>query len=122
MRAEVHELNAPVRTRGIAWRALGGRIVRERPFWIALAVGLLALGAAWQSPRALLLDIGSGYDNGEVAGFYAPEAHGEANSRWSAGQSSLVLPGLGRPLAPLVVQLQLSSGRAPGSPPLPVAV
>ncbi len=111
------ELRAPVPP-----GALGRRAARERPLGIALLVGLLALVLAYQSPRPLRVDIGGPYDVPHVLGFYAPEPGAGANLRWSGAQSALLLRGLGQPTAPLVLHLQLSSGRAPGTPPVPLAV
>ncbi|HUS16468.1 MAG TPA: hypothetical protein VM536_15835 [Chloroflexia bacterium] len=106
------------------WLALGARVLRERPLWLAVAIGLLALALAYQSPRPLLVDMGGPYDNAVAAGFYAPEQQAGATFRWSGAQSTVRLRGLGRPLgaAAVVVRLQLSSGRPAGSPAVPVTV
>lgn len=122
MRLELEAPAAPVWRMGTSWWALGRRAARERPLWIALLVGLVALAATYQSPRPLLVDIGGPYDAPHVVGFYAPEPGTAANLRWSAAQSALLFRGLGQPGAPLVVRLQLSSGRASGTPPVPVTV
>jgi hypothetical protein len=97
--------------------------LRNSAFRIVLLVaGMFALVVAYQSPRALFVDIGGPFDGPHTPGFHEPEQSGQASFRWSAGISSLYFPGVGRPSAPMVVRLQLSSGRGPGSEPLQVAV
>src|SRR5262249_38960930 len=96
--------------------------LRKSFLWLALGVGLLALVLAYQSPRALFVDIGGPFDTPHTPGFHAPEQSGQANFRWSAANSSLYFRGIGRPSGPFIVRLQLSSGRQPGSAPSQVGV
>lgn len=97
----------------IAWAALAMRAWRERPLWLALVVGLVAIAAAYQTPRPLLLDIGGSLDAPNVIGFYLPEQNADANYRWSTANSSLNFQGIGKPFSPLTVHLQLSGGPKP---------
>src|SRR5262245_60371096 len=83
--------------------------------WLATLIGLLALTLAYQSQRPLLVDIGGSFDTPNVIGFFAPEHNDQATYRWSAAHSALYFRGVGKPLSPFVVRLQLSSGRGPGS-------
>ncbi len=98
-----------------AWWRLALHTVRERALWTALGLGLLALLLAYQSPRPLLVDIGGNLDGPHTVGFHEPESvsGGTANYRWSASHSALIFQGIGKPLAPLLVQLQLSGGHKP---------
>jgi hypothetical protein len=102
------------------WLALAGRVLSERALWLALVGGLVLVALAYQSPRSVLVDIGGNLDNLHTVGFHAPETSGEANFRWSTGQSELVFQGIGKPLAPLHVTLQLSSGRGEDAAPIAV--
>ena len=102
------------------WFALAVRALRERAFWLALIGGLVFLVLAYQSPRSVLADIGGPLDNLHTVGFHAPEQSGGANFRWSTGQSTIVMQGIGKPLAPFPVTLQLSSGRGENAPPITV--
>ncbi len=99
------------------WSRWGGfvlRVVRERALWAALAVGLAMIVLAYQSPRALLVDIGSQFDTQHMVGFHDPERNQEANYRWSRANSAIVFQGMGKPLSPMAVQLQLTGGPNPG--------
>ncbi len=122
MRVELQEPDAPVWKLWTAWAAFAWRTLQERALWWALAAGLVVLALAYQSPRTLFVNIGGGYDNGIVEGFNAAEAGTGADLRWSTPDSALRFPGLGKPFGPVVVYLQLSSGRGPGAPPVDVAV
>lgn len=95
------------------WTRLAARVVRERPLWLALLIGALAISLAYQSPRPLFVDIGSSLDAPYMVGFHEPEQNSEANYRWSTGNSAIVFPGVGKPLSPFAVHLQLSSGPNP---------
>ncbi|MGI8588808.1 MAG: hypothetical protein ACR2M0_14140 [Chloroflexia bacterium] len=122
MRLELDQPDAPPTRFAAAWLMVGLRALRERTLWAALAAGLLALALAYQSPRSLTVDIGGEYDAGIVRGFNAAETHAGANFRWATGAGSLLFRGIGTPSAPLTVYLQLSSGRAQGTPPMAVSV
>ena len=102
------------------WAALGVTALRERGLWLALLGGLALLVLAYQSPRTVLVDIGGKLDNLHTVGFHAPEQSGEANFRWSTARSAVVFQGIGKPLAPFPVTLQLSSGRGEGAGPVTV--
>lgn len=104
------------------WGRLLLKIVRERSLWILLGVGLVLLLGAWQSPRALFVDIGGPYDTPHTPGFHQPEQSGQATFRWAGANSSLYFPGLGRPSKPFEVRVQTASGRAPNLAPLQVSV
>ena len=98
------------------WARWGGLVLRvagERALWVALAVGLVLIALAYQSPRALLVDIGSQFDTQQMVGFHEPERNEEASYRWSRGNSSIVFQGVGKPLSPMLVQLQLTGGPDP---------
>ncbi len=101
----------------VCLRALG-----ERPLGLALGIGFVALAVAYQSHRPLTVNIGQGFDDPYTPGFYAPEQSGQASFRWSGAHSTLVFPGIGKPLSPFPVLLQLSSGRGHDSAPLKVGV
>src|SRR5438132_6633483 len=90
--------------------------------WVALAIGLIALVIGYQSSRPIYLDIGGQFDGPHTPGFYAPEESGQASFRWAGSSSSLLFQGIGKPLSPVAVRLQLSSGRGAGSPPVQVGV
>ncbi len=98
------------------------RFTPEPALWLTILAGLLALTLAYQSQRPLFVDIGGPIDAPHVSGFLAPEHNAQATFRWSTAQSELYFRGVGKPLSPFVVRLQLSSGRAPGSAPLEVGV
>src|SRR5688500_7962361 len=84
------------------------RTLRERPFWLALLFGLIAITAAYQRP--VFLDVGSRTDALYTSGFHDPEESGQATFRWTTASSTVNLPGLGKPLATMPVTLQMSSG------------
>lgn len=105
-----------------AWLRLLARILGERALGLSLLAGLLLLIVAYQSPRSILVDIGGPFDDLHAVGFHESEQNGNANFRWSTSRGSFVFQGLGRPLSPFPVTLQLSSGRGAGSEPLPVQV
>jgi hypothetical protein len=88
-------------------------VVRERALMLALAAGLVMIALAYQSPRALLVDIGSQFDTQHMVGFHEPERNEEATYRWSTANSAIVFQGIGKPLSPLSVQLQLTGGPNP---------
>ncbi len=89
---------------------------------VAILLGLLAVVAAYQSRRPLFVDIGGAFDSPHTPGFYAPEQSGQATFRWSAANSTLLFPGIGKALSTFDVALQLSSGRGAGSSPIDVGV
>ncbi|MBF6612685.1 MAG: hypothetical protein IVW55_06100 [Chloroflexi bacterium] len=122
MRLELTNLDAAAWGLVPRWGALAVRILRERALWLVLIPGLVALSLAYQSPRSLFVDIGGTFDNPHTPGFYAPEKSGDATFRWSAANSSFVFKGIGKPLSPFTVNLQLSSGRPKGSAPINVGV
>lgn len=95
------------------WARLAVRVVRERSMWLALLLGALAVSLAYQSPRPLVVDIGSSLDEPYMTGFHEPEQNAAANYRWSTANGAIVFPGIGKPLSPFVVQLQLSGGPIP---------
>ena len=84
--------------------------------------GRLGSAAHHAGPRSLFVDVGGSFDGPHTPGFYEPEQSGSASFRWSAGSSALLFPGVGRPLGPTTVRLQLSSGRGANSALLDVAV
>ncbi|MFL5734837.1 MAG: hypothetical protein ACJ78Q_16900 [Chloroflexia bacterium] len=104
------------------WPGVVVRALRERALWVALGFGLVALVLGYQSPRSLYVDIGGQFDGPHTPGFYAPEQSGQASFRWASSGTSLLFQGLGRPLEPVVVALQLSSGRGAGSAPIEVLI
>ena len=112
MRLELVERDAPVWHLWAGWLALAWRVVRERALWMALGLGMLALLAGYQ--RSVFVDVGKDTDTLYVSGFHEPEESGGAGFRWSRADSSIVLPGVGKPLSPFAVRLQLSSGPRPG--------
>src|SRR5690349_1346944 len=122
MRLQLRDERSQLPALWAGWGRLLLRMVRERSLWFALTVGLVLMLAAWQSPRALFVDIGGPYDTPHTPGFHQPEQSGQATFRWSSGTSSLLFQGLGRPSRPFNVRLQMASGRAPNSPPIQVAL
>ena len=106
------------------WVRLLMRILQESPLVVALGIGTLAIAFAYQSPRSMLADIGGTLEGARTIGFYGPEhgGVGGATSRWSQGESAIELRGLGLTSAPIKLTLQLSSGRAPGEPPIKVGL
>ncbi|HYP41745.1 MAG TPA: hypothetical protein VEX13_15415 [Chloroflexia bacterium] len=120
MRLELRERDAPVQHLWSGWLALVSRVGRERALWLALGLGVLALLAGYQ--RSLFVDIGKDTDTLYASGFHEPEESGGAGFRWSMANSSIVLPGVGKPLSPFAVKLQLSSGPRPGPVQVRVAV
>jgi hypothetical protein len=120
MRLELRERDAPVWHLWRGWLALAGRVVRERALWVALGLGVLALLAGYQ--RSVFVDVGRDTDTLYASGFHEPEESGGAGFRWSMADSSIVLPGVGKPLSPFAVKLQLSSGPRPGPVEVRVAV
>jgi len=84
------------------------RTLRERPFWLALLLGLIAIAAAYQRP--MFLDVGSRTDALYTSGFHDPEESGQATFRWTTASSTITLPGVGKPLGSMPVTLQMSSG------------
>lgn len=82
--------------------------LRERPFWLAIALSIIAITAAYQRP--LFLDVGSRTDTLYVSGFHDAEESGQATFRWTTASSSLLIPGAGKPLGSMPVTLQMSSG------------
>src|SRR5207248_1321521 len=52
----------------------------------------------------------------------ARKASGQPTFRWASPNSSLLFQGIGKPLSRVTVRLQLSSGRAAGSPPVQIGV
>jgi hypothetical protein len=106
----------------LAWLVAAARALRERPFWLAMLFGVVAMSMAYQSNRALYLDIGGPFDGPETPGFHAPEQSGDATFRWAGAAATLYFRGLGRPSSDFPIQLQLSSGRGAQSAPLEVGV
>lgn len=117
---ELRERDAPVEHLWSGWLALVLRVVRERALWVALGLGVLALVAGYQ--RSVFVDIGNDTDTLYASGFHEPEESGGAGFRWSMADSSIVLPGVGKPLSPFLIRLQLSSGPRPGPVEVRVAV
>ncbi|MEO5954026.1 MAG: hypothetical protein ABIQ44_16315, partial [Chloroflexia bacterium] len=105
-----------------AWLRLLVRVIGERSLGLGLIAGVLLLLIAYQSPRAILVDIGGPLDNLHAVGFHDSETSGDANFRWSTAKGSLVFQGIGKPLSAFPVTLQLSSGRGQGSDLLPVQI
>lgn len=118
MRLEIREASAPVWRLLPLWVKLVGRVIRERPLWLALIVGLLAIALAYQRP--IFADVGPELDQLYTAGFHDPERSDRANFRWTTNSSALVFSGVGKPLSPMPVSLQLSGGPRPD--PVEVAV
>jgi hypothetical protein len=112
MRLQLHNPDAPVSRLCLGWLRLIARAVREKALWIALLVGALAITLAYQ--RSVTIDIGSTADDIFTAGFHETETSGQARFRWSTGESALRLRGVGKPLAPFNVSLQMSAGPRPG--------
>src|SRR4051812_49663359 len=121
-RLELERPSAPVWRLWGAWLTLVARVLRERPLWLGLGIGLVVISLAYQSTRPLYLDIGGPFDGPHTPGFYAPEQSGQATFRWASSSSSLFFPGIGRPLSPMLVRVQLSSERGAGSAPIVVGV
>lgn len=121
-RLELESPSAPAWRLWAGWLRLCRRALGERALWASLGLGLVALVLGYQSTRALYLDIGGQFDTPHTPGFYAPETSGLANFRWAGASSSLLFQGIGRPMAPMTVRVQLSSGRGAGSPPIEVGV
>src|SRR5689334_12553635 len=122
MRLELDGAHAPAWRLWAGWLGLCRRVLGERALWASLAFGLVALVLSYQSTRAIYVDIGGQFDTPHTPGFYAPESSGLANFRWASGNSSLLFQGIGMPLSPAGVTVQLSSERGAGSPPLQVGV
>src|SRR6186997_1157484 len=97
-------------------------VLRLWSVWLALAIGLLAIVIAFQRPASL--DIGADFDGPHVRGFHDREdaSEGRATFRWTTDHSTIRFRGVGKPLAPAVVQIQAASGRGLGSPPVLVDV
>lgn len=106
------------------WLRLTLRALGERALWLVLLVGFVSLALAYQSPRAIFVDVGGPLDGPHTVGFNEPEKNptGDANFRWSTSSSSLVFPGVGKPLTAFPVTLQLSSGRDAKAALLPVSL
>ncbi len=113
MRLHVGEADDRKRRLLSGWVRLAAKVVRERPLWLALLIGVLAIALAYQSPRSFLVDIGSSLDEPYMVGFHEPEQNAEANYRWSTANSAAVFPGMGKPLTSFAIHMQLSSGPAP---------
>lgn len=120
MKFGLAEPNIPAWRIWPAWLKLLVRVLGEKSLGIALIAGLLLVLVAYQSPRAILVDIGGPVDNLHAVGFHQPETSGDANFRWSMGKSALVFQGIGKPISSFPVTLQFSSGRGAGAANLPV--
>ncbi|MEO6458196.1 MAG: hypothetical protein ABIO92_07970, partial [Chloroflexia bacterium] len=69
----------------------GLRTLRERPFWLAIILGIISIVANYQRP--VFLDVGSRTDTLYVSGFHDAEESGQATFRWTTASSTLLIPG-----------------------------
>jgi hypothetical protein len=111
MRLQMHNPDAPLSHLWGRWLGLVAGALRERALGLALLLGLLALALAYQRP--VTVDIGSTADDVFTSGLHETEESGGARFRWSTGASSLRLRGVGKPLTPFDVDLQMSAGPRP---------
>ncbi|HEY0070392.1 MAG TPA: hypothetical protein VGE04_10530 [Chloroflexia bacterium] len=113
MRLALGKADERPRNLWMKWGSFTLNVIRERALWLALVAGLVMIVLAYQSPRPLLVDIGSQFDTQHMVGFHEPERNEQATYRWSRADSSIVFQGAGKPLSPLSVQLQLTGGPTP---------